>query len=357
MKKNNKNNGLKRAFDKKKILALVGCLIIAAVGVVLILVYNAISSVNYQYVDDSKVSTNGDDSLNDGLLNTNLDSDKLLNDPKILNVMLFGEDHHGEYEEHGRSDTMIMLSIDNRHKKVKMTSFLRDLYVNIPGHGQNKLNAAYTFGGPQLSIQTIEMNFGIKIDRYSVVNFATFRDIINILGGVDIELSKDEVAYINWQSYLNNQTKERHELKEADGVIHLNGRQALWYARNRGYQEYEHPEFVMGGNDFQRTSCQRKLLGTILKSFKSANLGQIIQIVSSVGPKITTNLKKDEITTLVAHSLTYLKYNVEEFRVPEDDLFRYAWTDDGQSIVDITDWAIQRKNLALFIYESSVKGA
>ena len=342
--------GVKRAFGAKKIVALVGCLFAAVVGVGLVYIYNTLASVNYKYIDDTNNKTE-DGSLNtNATMNTNLNSDSLLNDPQILNIMLFGEDH-------GRSDTMIMLSIDNRHQKLKMTSFLRDLYVNIPGYGQNKLNAAYTYGGPALSIQTVESNFGINIDRYAVVDFSAFKDIIDILGGVDIELSSEEVAYINWQSYINKQTEERNELPEIAGVTHLNGRQALWYARNRGYEEEEHPEVVIPGNDFERTSRQRKLLETILGEFKQADIGQIVQIVSKVGPMITTNLKKDEITTLVANSLTYLGYDFEEYRVPEDDLFEYGWTDDGQSIVVLKDWTAQRKRLALFVFESSVQGS
>ena len=349
--------GVKRAFGVKKAVALVGCLVAAVAGVALVYVYNTLASVNYKYIDDNNNNKTDSSVTSSGVMNTNLASDELLNDPQILNIMLFGEDNRYSGEEHGRSDTMIMLSIDNRHKKLKMTSFLRDLYVNIPGYGQDKLNAAYTHGGPALSIQTIEMNFGINIDRYAVVDFNAFSDIIDILGGVDIELESIEVEYINWQSYLNGQTEERHELPEIAGVTHLNGRQALWYARNRGYEEEEHPEVVIPGNDFARTTRQRKLLETILSEFKQADIGQIVQIVSKVGPMITTNLKKDEITTLVANSLTYLKYDFEEYRVPEDELFKYDLTDDRQSIVVVTDWYLQRKNLALFVFESSVQGS
>ncbi len=345
----------KKAFGAKKAIALTGCIIAIIAGVCLVLVYSVISSVNYKSIDDN--NNNKNNNTSSGELNTDLASDKLLNDPKILNIMLFGEDHILQGEDHGRSDTMIMLSIDNRHKKLKMTSFMRDVYVNIPNNGQAKLNAGYTLGGAQLAIQSIESNFGINIDRYAVVDFNAFKDIIDILGGVDIELSSDEVAYINWQSYLNGQVEERYEMPEVAGVTHLNGRQALWYARDRGYEEEEHPEFVVSGNDFDRTQRQRKLLETLVNEFKTADIGEIIQIVSKVGPMITTNLKKDEITSLVANSLTYLNYEFEEYRIPDDDLFRYGKTEDLQDIVVITDWYEQRKRLALFLFESSVQNS
>ena len=350
-----KEKKMKSAFGIKKAIALLGCLIAAAAGVGLLTMYNVIASVNYKYVDDS--NSDGNALSSSGDMNTDLSSDELLNDPQILNIMLFGEDHILEGDDHGRSDTMIMMSIDNRHKKLKMTSFLRDLYVNVPGYGQDKLNSGYTRGGAQFAIQTIETNFGINIDRYAVVDFRAFREIIDILGGVDIELSSDEIAYINWQSYINNQVEERYEMPEVAGVTHLNGRQALWYARDRGYDEEEHPEFVVSGNDFDRTQRQRKLLNTLIGEFKTANIGEIVQIVSKIGPMITTNLKKDEITALVASSLTYLNYEFEEYRVPADDLYKYDKTVDKQSIVVITDWITQRKRLALFIFESSVQGS
>ncbi len=193
------------------------------------------------------------------------------------------------------------------------------------------------------------------VDRYAVVDFNAFKDIIDTLGGIELDLSADEVAYINWQSYLNNQVDERYELEEVDGKITLNGRQALWYARNRGYEEDEHPEFVVSGDDFDRTQRQRKLLNAVLNDMKGASLTQIIDIVSKVCPMITTNLKKDEITSLVSNSLTYLSYEFEEYRVPGDELYRNYETEEALQVLDITDWYAQRKELALFIFESNVQ--
>lgn len=346
------------AFGWKNVLVLFLCLIMGGVGGGLIVLYNTVNAIEYKSIEDNQNTSLSHSSLSTGPTELDLNSGELLNDPMILNVMLFGEDSRKAGEEHGRSDTMIMLSIDNRHKKLKLTSFMRDTYVTIPGnnssgepYGENKLNAAYTLGGPQLTIKTIESNFGINIDRYAVVDFKSFRNIIDILGGVDIELTSEEIDYINWQSYINNQVDTRHELADEPGVVHLNGRQALWYARNRGDEEAG-----FSGDDFDRTSRQRNLLKIVMSDFKNANLTQIVSIVGEVGPMITTNLKKNEITTLVANSLTYLKYDMEEFRVPEDNVWQYGWTSDGQSIVEIIDWEQQRYDLAKFVFEESVTG-
>lgn len=334
-----------KVFNAKNFLALLLCLLIGLGGGGLLAVYGTVQSVNYKPVDVG----NSNNTTADEDANLDLTNGKLLDDPMVLNIMLFGEDHILEGDDHGRSDTMIMLSIDNRHKKLKMTSFMRDTYVTIPGYGDNKLNASYTFGGASLAIQTIESNFGVNIDRYAVVDFKSFRNIIDVLGGVDMELTAEEIDYINWQTWKNGQADTRYEIQAEPGIVHLNGRQALWYARNRG-----DAEAGFSGDDFDRTQRQRKLLSTIMSEFKSASLTQIVEIVGQVGPMITTNLKKNEITMLVSNSLTYLGYPLEEFRVPEDDVWQYGWTDDGQSIVEIVDWDKQRYDLAYFVYEDSI---
>lgn len=347
----------KRRKPWKRIIAAVLSVILAVTGVGLIIFYNTISSVNFKHIDTHN-NNNDDDGTGDfGMSNS---SSELLNDPMVLNIMLFGEDSRKGEETQGRSDTMLMLSIDNRHKKLKLTSFMRDSLITIPGtddagndYGLNKLNAAYTYGGPALSIKTIESNFGVAIDRYAVVDFESFKSIIDTLGGVDIELTQEEIDYINWQTYLNGQSTDRNEIKDSPGVVHLNGRQALWYSRDRGYQEEEHPEVVISGDDFDRTNRQRNLLTTIMKSMKDANMAQIVSIVGNIGPMITTNLKKDELTTLVANSLTYLSYDMEQFRLPLDEYYRYD-VYNQMSVLIITDMEETRLELAKFIYEDSI---
>lgn len=328
-------------------------------GCGLIYFYSIVGSVKFEAIDDNKAQ-GGDAStmqITDGDESYDLFDGTLLNDPKILNVMIFGEDAGADSTtDYGRSDTMIMLSIDNRHKQVKLTSFMRDMLVTIPctddagnDYGPDKLNAAYTLGGAELSVKTIESNFGVDIDRYAIVNFQSFKSIIDALGGIDINLTQDEIDYINWQTYLNNQSEERYEIQAEPGLVHLNGRQALWYARNRGYEDEEHPEFVVSGDDFDRTSRQRNLMRTLMERFKKASFTEIVKIVGEIGPMVTTNLKKDEITTLVANSPTYLSYDIHEFRLPTGDCYKYSWYKE-QSVLEITDMQLMRTQLAKFIF-------
>jgi LCP family protein required for cell wall assembly len=346
-------NVYKKKGRARRVLAILLAVLCMISGGGLIYYYNALDSL--EFVSDetaptqpttAKATAAGDEEPGD--FNTAVNNTDLLSDSKILNVMLFGEDNHSKGSS-GRSDSMIMASIDNRSKSVKLTSFQRDTYVLIPGHGYGKINSSYSLGGAALSIRTIEANFGIKIDRYAVVDFTSFKKIIDVLGGLEIELDADEVAYINWQMYINHQTKTAHLLDEKDGVIKLTGQQALWYARDRGY------EGVQGGDDWDRTSRQRKLLETVFDSVRSASLPQLIQMVSDVGPLVKTNLKKDEITGLVTHATSYMKYKVKQYTIPQEGLWSYYDDPVAGSCIQINDMELCRKKFAKFIFGDLVK--
>lgn len=333
----------------RRILALILAIVLLIGGSGMLYYYNALNNLNFvelteETTKSSKSATAETEEVGD--FNTEVTDSPLLSNSKVLNVMLFGEDNHKKGTT-GRSDSLILASIDNYSKSIKLTSFQRDTYVRIPGHGYNKITTAYSLGGAALAIKTVESNFGIKIDRYAVVDFNSFKKIIDVLGGVTMDLSKDEVEYINWQLYINHQVDTPHLLEEKDGKIKLTGQQALWYARDRGY------DGVQAGDDWDRTVRQRKLLNTIFDSLRSASLPELIQVVSDVGPLVTTNLKKEEITGLVSHALTYMKYKVKQHNVPQDKPTRlWAYYDDpyAGSCIQITDMEASRKLLASFVY-------
>lgn len=354
-------NQIKKVYKKKgrakRILCGFLSIVLLILGSGLVYYYSLLNSLNYKDLGD-KTGDNTDATIATiPELESSYADGELLQNSKVLNVMLFGEDN-SKGSQFGRSDTMIMLSIDNVHKKLKMTSFQRDTYVYIPGYGYNKINASYTYGGPTLSIQTIEANFGIKIDRYAVVDFNSFKQIIDTLGGVDMELTQDEIDYINYQMYKNGQSDEWSTIKDAPGIVHIDGQEALWYARNRGLSVGEDGnEIGIDGDDWSRTSKQRKLLETIFESMKDADLGQIVSIVSSIGPLVTTNFKKDEITALVANALTYLQYDIEQYYVPEKGYWAYNDNTSAGSVIEITDMEGQRLAFAEFVYEDLVTGS
>ncbi|MBQ8795177.1 MAG: LCP family protein [Clostridia bacterium] len=341
---------------KKVILTKFICIILAILfllgGIGSIAYYKTLTSFNYQAVNTQKpvISTDADGNVVETepeLLTLNSNSGNLLTDPYVLNILLFGADRYGD---EGNSDTLILMSIDNRHEKIKLTSFLRDTLVYVPGYYSTKLTHAYSLGGAELSIQTIESNFGIKIDRYAVVNFETFKDIVDIMDGVDIELTYDEIEYINAQIAQNGQ-EEYLPWDTEEGIVHLNGQQALWHARNRG--GYVNGQYFYMGDDWGRVQRQRAFLDAVMDKLRSsASLSEIVQIVNAVGPNITTNLKSSEITTLVSGAITYLGYELEELSIPEDN-----WEEvdnDAGKCLNIIDWNQARREVAEFIYEDSV---
>ena len=276
---------------------------------------------------------------------------ELKSSPDVQNIMLFGADNHAE-DENGRSDSMILLSIDKKHHKLKQTSFLRDLYLTIPGYGEDRLNAAYSYGGAALAVETIEYNFGIKIDNYAMVDFSNFTAIIDAMGGIDLELTADEIDYINWQCWKNKQVETRNELNIDDytfyendngedvAKVHLNGRQALWYARDRD----------SAGSDFDRTTRQRIVIDTIFSQLKSSNPLTLMRVVYEIAPLITTDMSKGNIISMGMGLVSYLGYEREELSVPGRDNFSNTWVGASQ-VLTIDDMDYEKEQLYQFIYE------
>lgn len=201
----------------------------------------------------------------------------------LVNILLIGQDRR-EGEGRARSDTMILCTFNKNTKDVTMTSFLRDLYVPIPGYQNNRINAAYSFGGMSLLSETLKNNFGIHVDGTVEVDFTQFSQLIDLLGGVSLELRQDEADAIN-QSIPGNLTA---------GEQWLSGSQALAYARIRNLD---------ADGDFSRTNRQRKLISALAKSYKGADLNAIVSLVVEALPMITTDLSK----------MSMLRYAVELF--------------------------------------------
>ncbi len=301
--------------DWAKVFSFTFFLILGLIGCLMLYAFKTLHSFNY-----------------DGNSAAIEEQDDLVNDSMVLNVLLIGSDSMS-VGDGGRSDSMILLSLDARHKKIKLTSLMRDIWVTIPGHGQDRLNASYAFGGPQLTMETIAKNFGILVDRYAVVDFEGFLKIIDILGGVDLELTADECAYINKYS------QDKHTLR-GSGVKHLTGLQALHYSRDRNSI----------GSDYDRTSRQRNLLKALVGQMKSANLAQITEVLAQIGPLVTTSFKTNEVSRMATHAMTYLKYPVEEFRLPTDDNVRNE-TYSGKMVLVINNTAKAKQDIYNFIYE------
>lgn len=280
--------------------------------------------------------------------NLDLDSPELYSENNIKNIMIFGEDNHKE-GEYGRSDSMILFSIDNKNHELKQTSFMRDLYLPIPDYGYEKLNASYSLGGPELAIKTIEYNFNIKIDDYIIIDFSSFTEIIDAFGGIDLELTAEEIDYINWQCWKNHQVETRNELnidsylfsqdEQSTALVHLNGRQALWYARDRD----------SAGSDFDRTQRQRIVIDTMLTKVKSGNIFGLINAGYAVSPYITTNMQPFSLISSALELAKALNYQRKEYQTPSNDNYYDEWTDSGLAL-GIYNTDLEKERVKEFIF-------
>lgn len=245
----------------------------------------------------------------------------------VYNVLLIGSDTRVANGE-GRSDTMMLISINKTEKKIVATSFLRDLYVNIPGKGFYKINAAYAYGGVELLIDTIQYNFSLEIDRYIAVDFYSFIEIVDILGGLDVDVQEDELYWLNQYIHASNLLLGEYEhdgyLDYADGSYqHLSGKQALAYSRFR----------YVGNGDFTRTERQRKVVNLLFDKLKGISPSTLIELLDTILPQVTTNIPTGEFLELIAILPEMGRYDIISWGVP-DGQFKYI-TINGESCIGI----------------------
>lgn len=225
---------------------------------------------------------------------------------KIINIALFGVD--ATDGETGRSDATMVATLDPVHKKLKLTSFMRDSYVYINGYGQDKLNHAYAFGGPELAIRTLNENFGLNIEDFVTVNFSSLPVIIDILGGVDIEITDDEVQYINnYIKDINSKDGTYSDLIYSSGVQHLDGVQALAYSRIR----------YTSGGDYKRTERQRTVLNALFNKLASTSPTSYNSLLNEILPYVQTSLSASDLLSLGTKVLS-IGNNLEQDRFPRD---------------------------------------
>lgn len=263
----------------------------------------------------------------------------VMHDPDVMNILLIGSDERGSVDT-ARSDAMIVLSINQNTKKIVMTSILRDSYVEIPGYGKQRINHAYQMGGEALLIQTIEQNFKIGIDYYASVDFFSFMEIVDCVGGVEITVEAEEVQWVNaYVAELNNilGDPEGDQYIDGPGTRTLTGKQALAYSRIR---------YV--GTDFARTERQRTVLNAVIEKSKNANPIQLFRIINIVLPDVSTNMDDHAMTMTLFRSLSYLNYEIVENRIPMDGTW---WNEDagGQEVLGM-DFAANIAGLQNTIY-------
>ena len=324
----------KKCWSKKKQTILITVVVVVLtlaliVGVVLALFFSYTGKLNR----DPKTVTNSGEAPTDSsqLVSkpdtiTKEDQEKKLRDmlkkrsepitnENVMNILIIGEDLRDTADDQqGNTDVQLLVSINKEKKKIVLASFLRDQYLNIEGFGMGRLNTAYWHNGIPLLKDTIAKYYNIHIDRYVKVNFYSFIDVVDAIGGVDMEIKDDEFAVINeavreHNYYLKN-PPEKDYVKQK-GMQHLNGNQALAYARIR----------EGCGDDYGRTERQRKMMTTIISGMKGMGLIELDKLINQIAPQITTDVSNGEIASLLLSASEITSYQVCQVQMPHYPYF------------------------------------
>lgn len=323
------NEGKKKKLTKKRITSVIVCYVI---GIVFLLLAAGVSAFGYftgllQRGDTQNKGTgqltinpaNSEDLEKEDLLRQQLKAaqESFMSDDNVTNILIIGEDIRDTTGgTNGNTDVMMLCSINNETKEVTLTSFMRDMYVEIADTGGTyaKLNSAYATGGAELTMKTLKNNFGIDVDKYVLFNFYTFIDIVDACGGVDIRISDEEA--IGMQAPMAEQNKYLKNKKGTDyltegGTYHMNGNQALGYSRLR----------YVGNADFERTERQRRVVTKIAEKARDMSLVELSDLLDKVLRELETNLTDGEIAYLLYHSASLLSYDINQLRIPADGMY------------------------------------
>ncbi len=264
-----------------------------------------------------------------------------LADDDIYNVLLIGVDRRDK-SWNGNSDAMILVSINKAENKVSMVSLMRDTYVDIPGVGYRKLNAAYAYGAGPLLCETVTDTYKIEVDRYAAVDFFDLIDIIDLIGGVSLEISAAEAkvanGYILDMCNLMDIDGMEHQIPEEGGFIRCDGVQAVAFARNR----------YVGNSDFERTERQRYVLSQLMAEVKQMSVAQMTEKMQGLLKFVTMNIPETEIWSMIPELPEMLEYDFEMSRVPYDNMYETIWVNNQDMLVP--DWDVTLEKLQEQIY-------
>lgn len=274
---------MKKISTGKKILIIISTVIICALAVGGLYVNSLLNKTEKHEISKNDLDLGIDHSLPPEVKNSD-----------IINIALFGVDApKGQF---GRSDAIMVLTIDKDNNTIKLSSIMRDSYVPIDGHGTDKINHAYAFGGPQLAIKTINKNFKLNIKDFISVNFSTMPEIIDAIGGVEMDIKDYEISQLSSLGISK------------PGHYTLNGKQALAYSRIR----------KTGNGDYERTDRQRAVLNEVFKKITSAGAMKFPSYVTKLLPLTQTSLSNMDILNLGKDTLSVGNLKLVEKRFPQD---------------------------------------
>lgn len=325
MRKRKSRNKNKQPLWLKVTLILVGILLlVAAIGMGMF--YSTLNKMDKVDLDKSDLGITPKEEIKE--------SD---NYKKIKNIALFGIDSTDPTS--GRSDAIMVATIDSIHNKLKITSIMRDSYVNIEGYGYDKINHAYAFGGPQLSIKTINQNFGLNIENFVAVDFSSLPVIINKLGGIRLNITDEELNYINkYIDGINKVDGTNSPHIASSGEQFVDGVQALAYSRIR----------YTAGGDYERTHRQRTVLNGLFEKAINIAPSEYLGLINSLLPYVQTNLSANEILSLSTKIVTIGRNGLEQERFPRDE---YCWGDNINGVYYLVfDEATTKQQMMDYIF-------
>lgn len=258
----------------------------------------------------------------------------------IFNLLLIGVDTDNN-ELRGRSDTMLLASLNARTGDMRLVSFMRDTYVSIPGKGHNKLNAAYSYGGAELLIKTLEKNFGVQVDGYLAVNYSLMVELVDEIGGVTLTVSKDELPKLNgileYYNYQHNIKEETGKLMQA-GTQTLTGLQAMSYARIRKLD-----------SDFVRVERQQKVILAIYQRICQLELTKLLDVALRYMGRVGTDITLAKATELMLTLLNLDEIKTASLRIPANGAYRSQTINESYYIVP--KLARCQEDIHTFLYE------
>ncbi len=235
--------------------------------------------------------------------------------PDVINILLLGVDRRGS-KGSSRADTIFIATLDKTNKKLKLSSLMRDMYVPIPGQGEQRINTSSVYGGPGLTIDTINQNFSMDLKDYVLIDFRMFENMVDALGGITMTLTAGEVSAANDCIAGLNKQRGIEDIRSGfitkAGSVRLNGKQALGYARIRHY----------GNGDYQRTSRQFKVLLTIFEKFKEMDIITQQEVIHEVLPFVETSLNSVQILDLAMSALSIGTSEILHYRLPVDGMYQ-----------------------------------
>ena len=357
----NKKGGKKKKWTKKKkALAIVG-IVFVFLFVLFLIIYGYFHKWNgLLKTDDGKVDSNfslGRDTNSANTIDKDAEEERIkaelrknaasiMNEEGVQNILLIGEDiRDTALEERGNTDVMMLISLDDNRKKITMTSFLRDTYTPIPGWYSSKLNAAYGYGGVELLAETLQQDYAINIDRYVIVNFYSFIEIVDAVGGLDFDVSYTEAVamrdplneqnkyignkkgtgYVDFEQYGKDDSLlytdydtnslrtyvEYNSYEDNSLMLHLDGNQSLAYARVR----------YGCGDDYGRAKRQREAIVEMISKAKGLSFSELDDLAEKVAKQVRTDINENEVAGLILNAFTYMSYDIEQLQIPADGTF------------------------------------